>query len=122
MEGGKAVMCSHKYCKPVQWVSECQECRQDMDQQHPVGLSHSPSSVGPVPGVVLKNNNKVERSHDSCREISERWPLTETKVGWSPQGFSFPFCSLVDADIIYIRCGLVKSVRKVSRKEKKKMK
>lgn len=112
-------MCSHKYCKPVQWVSECQECQQGMDQQHPVGLSHSPSSVGPVPGVVLKNNNKVERSHDSCREISERWPLTETKVGWSPQGFSFPFCSLVDADIIYIRCGLVKSVRKVSRKEKK---
>lgn len=48
--------------------------------------------------------------------------MTETKVGWSPQGFSFPFCSLVDADIIYIRCGLVKSVRKVSRKEKKKKK
>lgn len=94
-----------------------------MDQQHPVELSHSPSSVGPEPEVVVKNNNKeVERSHDSCREISERRQLTEMKVGWSPRGFSFPFCSLVKADIIYIRCGLAKSVREVSRKEKKKKK
>lgn len=80
---------------PARWGGQRQECWQDTDEQHPVGLSHSPPSAGPVPEVVLKNNNKeVEINHDSCCEISKRWLVTEMKVGWSPQGFSFPFRSL----------------------------
>lgn len=88
-EGGAVLV------NPARWGGQRQECWQDTDEQHPVGLSHSPPSAGPVPEVVLKNNNKeVERNHDSCCEISKRWPVTEMKVGWSPQGFGFPFRSL----------------------------
>lgn len=84
-----------------------------------MGLSHSLSSAGPLPKVVLKNNNKeVERSYDSCGEISKRWLLTEVRVGWNPWGFDFLFHNFVDADIICIRCGLAESVRQISKRER----